>query len=112
MQTAFLPTCDAPVARLRVIGDLDLSTSGHFREVIECLRLSGCTRIELDLAAVSFIDACGLGVLDAEQRRSFAAGGVVEVVAASDCYQRVARLARYYALLAPASEPDTMSQAR
>lgn len=97
--------CSPPVARLRAVGELDLATRDRLRDVLGCLRFRGCTQVEVDLAAVTFIDACTLRVLHAEQRRLLLEGGSLEVVAASAFHQFVARLAGYEALLAPEVPP-------
>ena len=101
MRTQFLFTSTPPVGRLCVVGDLDLSTRDRLREVLETLRRDGCFRVEVDLAEVTFVDACSLAVLDAERRHVTAGGGTFDVVAASRKYQRAVRLAGYDELSAP-----------
>ncbi|NUS41576.1 MAG: STAS domain-containing protein [Terrabacter sp.] len=105
MPTAFLITGSPPSAHLRIMGDLDLATRDRLREVIEDLQDTGYERIDLDLAAVGFIDASNLGVLRQQQRRLLASGGALDVVAASHRHQRVVRLVGYDTLLAPGPDP-------
>jgi anti-sigma B factor antagonist len=44
-------------------GDLDLSGAPRLREALTEALVAGCTRIVIDLRAVSFIDSTGLGVI-------------------------------------------------
>lgn len=56
--------CDAPdgSVTVRVVGDLDIASSGQLRTDLD--RLSSTTRLTiLDLSATSFIDCSGLGVV-------------------------------------------------
>jgi anti-anti-sigma factor len=101
MRTDFQYTCAPPRARLRVVGELDASTNDRLCDVLDCLHFRRCNQVEVDLAAVTFIDASSLRVLHTEQRRLLVDGGSLEVVAASKCHQLVARLAQYDGLLAP-----------
>lgn len=94
-------TCDPPVARLRLSGELDLSTLEQLRDVLVCLALAGCRHVEIEMGMVTFIDAGNLRVLADEQRRLAASGGVLEVVAASPAALLVCSLAGYPGL-APA----------
>lgn len=51
------------VARLSVVGELDLSTAGRLSTTAQASLENGVTRMTLDLAGVSFIDSTGLGAL-------------------------------------------------
>jgi anti-anti-sigma factor len=97
-------TCDPPRARLRLSGELDLSTREQLGDVLVCLTLAGCRRVEIDLAAVTFIDAGTLRVLSDEQRRLAGCGGALEVVVASDAALQLCSLAGYPGL-APSGSP-------
>lgn len=88
-------TCDPPVARLRVSGELDLSTREQLADVLVCLALAGCRHVEIDLGAITFLDAGNVRVLAEEQRRLAACGGLLEVVAASEAALLVCSLAGY-----------------
>lgn len=94
-QTDIRYVCDPPLARVRIIGELDLTTDDQLHETFTYLHGTGCIRLQLDLEAVTFIDAHSLGVLHAEQRRLRAIGGTLDVVAASSRVVRVTELARY-----------------
>ena len=106
MQADFRFTCAPPLARLSVTGELDLSTRDRLVDILACLRHRGCTRVEVDLSAITFIDASSLAVLHAEQLRLLLAGGSLEVVAASPTHQLVCRVARYDGLL-PSGPPTS-----
>jgi anti-anti-sigma factor len=106
MLATFQFTCDAPVARLRVSGDLDLSSGALLTDVFDCLEFRGCLLIEMDLSAIGFVDASSLSLLHHEQCRLRESGGDLQVVAASAPFLLVARLAEYDTLEpAPTSPP-------
>lgn len=87
--------CEPPLARVRIIGELDLNTDSQLHETFAYLRGAGCIRLQLDLEAVTFVDAHSLGLLHAEQRLLRRVGGTLDVVAASTRFVRVTELARY-----------------
>ena len=66
-----------------VSGDIDISTTDQLRERLTALAASGCPLI-IDLNPVTFIGACGLGVLALAASRASAHGGTLHV--ASDRY--------------------------
>jgi len=53
----------AGTARVRLAGDLDLSTEPAVRARVAALRGDGSTRIVLDLAELDFIDSTGLQLI-------------------------------------------------
>jgi anti-anti-sigma factor len=106
MRARFQFTCDPPVARLRITGELDISTGADLRAMFAAIDEQGCRLIELDADEITFIDAYALAVLRHEQRRLLASGGDLEVVAASAWFVLVARLAEYDTLL-PTSTPGS-----
>lgn len=99
MSTTIQFTFVRPLARLRVEGELDLSTGRRVTEAFASLALRGFTLVELDLAAVGFVDAYSLSLFRREQLRLREAGGDLRVVTASPSYVRVCRLARCQSLL-------------
>lgn len=109
MRAVFESSCSPPSARLRITGDLDLSTSEELGQELDSLRTQGARDIEVDVAAVTFVDADTLAILHAEQRQLEALGGSLVMVAASEDHQAVARLAGYENLVARAGRPDTGS---
>lgn len=96
-----LASCGPPVARVHIIGELDLSTRDDLRAFLRNLHQGGCTRLEVDATAVTFIDACSLAVLHSTRIWLLDHGGTLEVVSASRPYTRAARLAGYDGLLPP-----------
>jgi anti-sigma B factor antagonist len=99
--TQLLASCGPPVARVRIIGELDLSTRDDLSAFIGNLHRGGCTRLAVDATGVTFIDACSLAVLHSARIRLLEAGGTLDVVSASRSYRLAARLAGYDGLLPP-----------
>ena len=95
MRTDFQISCEPPLARLRLSGELDLMTADRLQDLLDQTDVAGCTHVEVDLEGVTFIDARSLGLLDRHQRRLASAGGGLVVVAASPCHVRVSELAGY-----------------
>jgi anti-anti-sigma factor len=112
MRASFQFTCDPPVARLRISGELDLSTSDDLEDALEGLETAGCTLIELDLDALTFIDAYSLSLLRQEQRRLRMAGGDLRVVAASTWYTAVCATAEYDTLQPVSTDPPRLTVLR
>lgn len=109
MRASFQYTCDPPIARLRIAGELDLSTGDQLEDILESLASGGCTIVELDLDALTFVDAFSLAVLRQEQRRLRMAGGELCVVAASTWYVEVCRLAEYDSLQPTSGGPPRLT---
>jgi anti-anti-sigma factor len=95
VQTDFQMSYAPPLGRVRITGELDLSTGEELQDVLDRSTAQGCTLLELDLVGVSFVDAHTLGILDRHQRWLTRIGGELEVVAASHHYLVVADLAGY-----------------
>ncbi|SFC57762.1 anti-anti-sigma factor [Nocardioides terrae] len=104
MRPQFQLTFALPYGDIRIDGDLDFSSGDAVAAAFESLQICGASRIRADLTGVTFVDAYGLGLLRGIQRRLMADDGYVEVVAASDRYIQVCRLAHYDTLL-PARAP-------
>jgi len=109
MRTSFQFSCDPPLARLRITGELDLGAHDRLLDVLGCLAFRRCTCVELDLDGVNVVDAHTLRLLDEEQRRLAEAGGSLEVVAASSCYRLVSRLAGYDNLQPADEQPPKLT---
>jgi anti-anti-sigma regulatory factor len=110
MRTSFQFSCDPPLARLRITGELDLDASDRLLDVLGCLAFRGCTQVELDLDGVDVVDAHTLHLLDQEQRRlTVAGGGSLRVVAGSGCYRLVSRLAGYDNLQPADEQPPRLT---
>jgi anti-sigma B factor antagonist len=75
-----------------VTGALDRHTAAHWRQRLRELTSAGQSRLVVDIDAVTFLDATGLGVLVGAQRRSAAADGDLRVVATRETVVRVLRV--------------------
>ena len=92
---------DSTATRIAVTGDLDMFAAGELRERLLRLDRESDGDIEIDLAAVSFIDSGGIGVLVGALRRAEAQGRrltVVNVGAAVRQVFEVTHLARAFGL--------------
>jgi len=105
VQTEFEFTCHPPLGRLRVVGDLDVSTLDHLADVLEVMALRGCTRVEVDVEEVPYIDTRSLHVLHEVHRRLRLHGGGVEMVGAGTYHRIVAQHAGYADIL-PGDPPE------
>lgn len=101
-------TFQPPRALVRLGGEFDLSSRGHLSDVLACLRLRGCTTVEVDAQEVTFVDASCLRVLHTEAVRLRSAGGTLRMVAASALVVRVVEAAGYLDLL-PGGGPTVPS---
>lgn len=87
---------EAPNApRLALAGDVDIGIAGQLRALGSRLaeRLAPGEVLEIDVAAVTFIDSSGLGALIAVRNATRAAGGQVALVNASKPVARMLELA-------------------
>ncbi len=67
------------LALIALAGEIDFATAPLLRTALEqCLR-DGVSTIDVDLAAVTFCDSYGLGVLLNVSQRAFAAGGALRL---------------------------------
>jgi anti-sigma B factor antagonist len=64
---------------LAVDGELDLSTSGEFRDALSAL-LDDAPNVAVDLRAVSFMDSTALGVIVAAMKRAREHGGDLALI--------------------------------
>ena len=109
MRTTFQFSCDPPLARLRITGELDLVSNDRLLDVLGCLAFRGCTHVELDLDGVNVVDAHTLRLLAEEQQRLADADGSLRVVAASGCFRLVSRLAGYDNLQPTDEQPPRLT---
>jgi anti-anti-sigma factor len=84
---------------VRLEGELDLATRDELAGLLACLRLHGCSLVEVDALRVTFVDATCLRVLHDERRRLRAGGGTLRLVAASSFFVKVLDAAGYDDLL-------------
>ncbi|MFO6454453.1 MULTISPECIES: STAS domain-containing protein [unclassified Aeromicrobium] len=110
MQTDFQFSCDPPKAQMRIVGELDPSTTAHLADVLESLATRGCTRVEVNVEEVSYVDKSNLRVLRAEQLRLRSDDGDLVVVGGSDYHRVVARHAGCTELFPSAAAEDAASR--
>ena len=88
-------------ASLRMTGDVavitapasfDIYTAPEVRDLASRLLRDGTTRVVIDLAAVTYLDATALGVILTARRRLTAAGGRLAVAGASRLAARAFRV--------------------
>jgi anti-anti-sigma factor len=89
----------APVVTLD--GEIDLNTIGSLRACLD--RLEG--RVVVDLAAVSFVDASGLGVFAGTRTRLRGGGGDLRVRSPHDHVRRVLEITGLDDLIVNAKSP-------
>lgn len=80
------------VARLTVVGELDLSTAGRLRTTGLASLEDATTRLTIDLSGVSFIDSTGLGALVEIKNAADGRGVAFVLVAPSERVLEVLRL--------------------
>ncbi|HVV30460.1 MAG TPA: STAS domain-containing protein [Mycobacteriales bacterium] len=68
---------------VRVEGELDIATVDRLTKVLEDQLARGCRHVALDVSALRFCGATGLGAVIAARRRYRAAGGDLVVTGAS-----------------------------
>ena len=76
-------------ARVRLAGDLDLSTVPALWTRVEALRGDGSARIVLDLAELDFIDSTGLRLILELHGEAARDGFTLALVPGGDAVQRV-----------------------
>jgi len=80
-------------------GEFDVESAARIDAAFGTLSAAGCTRIDVDLSEVDFVDAYVLGLLHRMQHRLADSGGYLRVAAASTWCITVCRLAHYDTLL-------------
>lgn len=79
-----------PVVTVTITGEIDIATSQAMRDALASD--SGPAHLEVDMSAVTFIDASGIGVLLAARQRAVDGGGSLTVRAPSWAVLRVSRV--------------------
>ena len=82
----------APLAELRIRGELDLSTGHHLAWSVEQAVVQHCTVVAVDLTGVPFIDCSAVGVLVGAVHRLREASGELVVTGASPQVRRLLEL--------------------
>ncbi|MBC7254451.1 MAG: STAS domain-containing protein [Actinobacteria bacterium] len=86
-QTRVREVGDIPVVELE--GEVDLSTSPRFKEIVYQLVDSGKRDIVIDLDGLDFMDSTGLGVLVAVLKRTSMEGGRIRLVCSKRSIMKV-----------------------
>lgn len=84
------PSC----VRLRLLGEIDLSTVDLVRNAIDQVTLDRSPVVVLDLGAVTFFAVCGLRALVAAHNAVQADGGHLQVREVPQCARRLISLSR------------------
>lgn len=76
-----------PVVTVTITGEIDIATSQDMRDALATA--PGPTHLEVDMSAVTFMDASGIGVLLAARQRAVDGGGSLTLRAPSWAVRRV-----------------------
>lgn len=76
-------------ARVRLRGEVDMSTAPRLRDLFTTLFEAGVTRFDVDLAGCTFLDSTGMGVLLWMRRRCRLRGGELTLTAPASAVLRV-----------------------
>jgi len=87
-------TIDPPAAVLSATGELDIFTANDVAISLREAMARGCSRIVIDLAGVSFVDASALGVFARSHVALTDAGGTMEFVAPTAQFRRLCSIVR------------------
>ena len=79
-----------PVVTVTITGEIDIATSQAMRDALAAE--PGPAHLEVDMSAVTFMDASGIGVLLAARQRAVDGGGSLTVRAPSWAVLRVTRV--------------------
>jgi anti-anti-sigma factor len=87
------------VATVRVVGEIDLSTSTGLNRKLDSVLESAPTRLRLDLTEVDFMDTSGVAVLLKARRRALELGCRLTVSSSSPTITRLLEITGLTALL-------------
>jgi anti-sigma B factor antagonist len=76
-----------PVVSVTISGEIDIATSRAMGDALAAGR--GPAHLEVDMSAVTFMDASGIGVLLAARQRAVDGGGSLTLRATSSAVRRV-----------------------
>jgi anti-sigma B factor antagonist len=76
-----------PAVTVTISGEIDIATSRAMRDALAIS--AGPAHLEVDLSAVTFMDASGIGVLLAARQRAVDGGGSLTLRAPSRAVRRV-----------------------
>ncbi|MEV4759732.1 STAS domain-containing protein [Micromonospora sp. NPDC049559] len=80
------------IARLRLTGELDMTSAPEFNEAVDRLIGTGWYRLLVDLAELDFCDSIGMGALVRGDNLGTAAGGWLRITGATGRVARVLRI--------------------
>lgn len=86
-------SCDGPIARLSVHGELDAATAPSLEAAIGTAAGGGTRQVVVDCSSLEFIDSSGLSVLVATHKRLTDAGGELVIEAAPPGARRLFEIA-------------------
>lgn len=98
-----LPSSVEGVLVLRVVGEVDLATVGRLREQLHHYIPGGHRGVVLDCIGVSFLAACGIGLLVETAEQAYAEGMTLRLVARSRLVQRALEITLAHLLISGAS---------
>ncbi|TCB94329.1 anti-sigma factor antagonist [Micromonospora zingiberis] len=79
-------------ARLRLAGELDMSSAPELNEAIDRLAAAGQRRLLVDLTDLTFCDSTGIAVFVRGDNRAAAEGGWLRVTGATGRVERVLKV--------------------
>ena len=85
---------EGPTVRLRLAGELDLSSAGDLESELKRIEDRGPQAVVLDLRDVRFMDSTGLRVVITADERAREGGWRFSVVPGPEAVQRVFRITR------------------
>ena len=106
MHSRFFITFSPPRATLYLAGEFDITDRAELHRRIEDAIVLGCVRLEVDGAAVTFIDSACLRELDDGKARLAKLARSLVVRRASAVFERVANLSGYRGLLTESQTSD------
>jgi anti-sigma B factor antagonist len=96
---------DPPSATVALDGEIDIATAPAIRRLLMAAISGGDVHLAVDMSAVSFIGAAGIGVLVAAANRAREAGGSLSLLAPSPQVQRLLDVLHLDAILPAAQRP-------
>lgn len=94
MQIVIDISLSPPTATLAAAGELDIFSARHVATSLRDSLALGCSRIVIDVAGVSFVDASALGVFARLHSDLAVEGGTMEFVATSREFRRLCSIVR------------------
>lgn len=83
------PSFRSPDAAVHAAGDLDIFDALQLRRALSDAASVGCTRIDVDLSGVGFVDVSALGLLSRAWQDLGRSGSRLVLVASSPRFQRM-----------------------